>query len=45
MGKPALGQLWMLEDAMRNPNKYGYTPRNDVLEAYETRFTHTASTH
>jgi len=43
-GKPALGQMWVLDDAMRNPGKYGYTPVNDITAAYEMRFTHSFNT-
>eukprot|EP00418_Pyrodinium_bahamense_P005778 CAMPEP_0179019420 /NCGR_PEP_ID=MMETSP0796-20121207/4858_1 /TAXON_ID=73915 /ORGANISM="Pyrodinium bahamense, Strain pbaha01" /LENGTH=813 /DNA_ID=CAMNT_0020715205 /DNA_START=93 /DNA_END=2529 /DNA_ORIENTATION=- len=43
--KPALGQMAQLEDAMRNPSKYGYTnPRNDLAEAFRTRWTHSFNT-
>merc|ERR1719253_1162434 len=41
---PALGQMWQLDDAMKNPKKYGYTSRNNVTEAYRTRWTHSFNT-
>jgi len=43
-GKPALGQMWVLDDAMHNPEKYGYTPINDISAAYEARFIHSFNT-
>jgi len=43
-GKPALGQMWTLDDAMRHPEKYDYTPLNDITAAYEQRFTHSFNT-
>jgi len=42
--KPALAQMWVLDDAMRNPGKYGYTPINDIGSAYAARFTHSFNT-
>jgi len=42
--KPALGQMWVLDDAMRNPEKYGYTPINDISAAYTARFLHSFNT-
>merc|ERR1711920_158792 len=44
-GKPALAQMSQLDDAMRHPGKYGYTPRNDITAAYLSRFTHSFNTH
>jgi len=41
---PALGQMAQLDDAMRNPAKYGYVPKNDITSAYEARFTHSFNT-
>merc|ERR1719223_1928197 len=43
-GKPALGTISQLHDAMHNPKKYGYEPRNDILTAYKTRFTNSFNT-
>jgi hypothetical protein len=43
-GKPALGQMAQLDDAMRNPDKYDYSPKNDILAAYKARFTHSFNT-
>jgi len=43
-GRPALGQIWRLHDAIYNPDSYNYTPRNDLVEAYETRFVHSYNT-
>merc|ERR1719277_2488589 len=42
--KPALAQMAQLDDAMRHPRKYGYTPRNDITTAYLERFTHSFNT-
>merc|ERR1711920_975137 len=42
--KPALAQMLQLDDAMRHPWKYGYTPRNDITTAYLERFTHSFNT-
>jgi len=42
--RPALGQMWTLDDAMRNPRKYGYSPKNDITAAYFARFTHSFNT-
>jgi len=41
---PALGQMAQLDDAMRHPEAYGYTPKNDILEAYRTRWMHSFNT-
>lgn len=41
---PALGQMWQLSDAMNNPEKYGYTPKNDISKAYRERWTHSFNT-
>merc|ERR1719394_2328896 len=43
-GSPALGNMAVLDDAMRNPGKYDYTPVHDITEAYRTRFTHSFNT-
>jgi len=43
-GSPALAQMAQLDDAMRNPKKYGYEPKNDVTAAYGTRWTHSFNT-
>eukprot|EP00429_Kryptoperidinium_foliaceum_P059911 CAMPEP_0176075604 /NCGR_PEP_ID=MMETSP0120_2-20121206/37789_1 /TAXON_ID=160619 /ORGANISM="Kryptoperidinium foliaceum, Strain CCMP 1326" /LENGTH=707 /DNA_ID=CAMNT_0017409311 /DNA_START=50 /DNA_END=2171 /DNA_ORIENTATION=+ len=42
--KPALGQIAALDDGMRNPEKYGYKPKNDITAAYVARFTHSFNT-
>mmetsp|Transcript_50277 Transcript_50277/g.106847 ORF Transcript_50277/g.106847 Transcript_50277/m.106847 type:complete len:720 (-) Transcript_50277:101-2260(-) len=42
--KPALGQMWTLDDAMRHPEEYGYSPVNDITAAYLSRFTHSFNT-
>jgi len=44
LGVPALGQMAQLDDAMFHPEKYGYSPKNDVTAAYKTRFTHSFNT-
>mmetsp|Transcript_89130 Transcript_89130/g.252563 ORF Transcript_89130/g.252563 Transcript_89130/m.252563 type:complete len:653 (-) Transcript_89130:468-2426(-) len=41
---PALGQIWQLDDAMRNPQLYGYTPINNITAAYKARWTHSFNT-
>jgi len=41
---PALGQMWELRNAMRNPMAVGYQPRNDLWKAYEERFVHSVNT-
>mmetsp|Transcript_120290 Transcript_120290/g.335622 ORF Transcript_120290/g.335622 Transcript_120290/m.335622 type:complete len:672 (-) Transcript_120290:79-2094(-) len=43
-GKPALGQIAQLDDAMHNPEKYNYTPRNNITAAYKARFIHSFNT-
>jgi len=43
-GSPALGQMAQLDDAMRNPESYGYTPRNDITAAYKARWVHSFNT-
>eukprot|EP00972_Heterocapsa_arctica_P063690 9398281-Heterocapsa_arctica.AAC.1 len=43
-GSPALGQMWPLRDAFLNPEKYGYTPANDMAEVFRTRFTFSFNT-
>merc|ERR1711920_630077 len=43
-GKPALAQMSQLDDAMRHPGKYDYTPRNNITAAYLERFTHSFNT-
>jgi hypothetical protein len=42
--KPSLGQMWMLRDAMRHPQRYGYKPRHNLSEVYRTRFTNSFNT-
>merc|ERR1712203_561431 len=42
--KPALGQMWQLDDAMKHPEKYDYVPKNNITEAYRTRWTHSFNT-
>ncbi|CAE7380669.1 TDP1 [Symbiodinium natans] len=41
---PGLGQMAALEDGMLHPERYGYEPRNNVSEAYRTRWTHSFNT-
>jgi len=41
---PAIGQMAQLKDAMMNPHKYGYTPNNNIAEAYRTRWTNSFNT-
>jgi len=41
---PALGQMLMLRNAMQHPESVGYTPRNDVWAAYQTRFINSMNT-
>ncbi|CAK8992582.1 unnamed protein product [Durusdinium trenchii] len=41
---PALGQMATLVDAMMNPESYGYEPRNNVTEAFWSRWTHSFNT-
>jgi len=43
-GKPALGQIWRLHDAMHHPEEYGYSPQNNITAAYEARFVHSFNT-
>jgi len=43
-GTPALGQMAQLHDAMHHPENYGYTPKHDILAAYNARFTHSFNT-
>jgi len=43
-GRPALGNMAVLDDAMKNPLKYGYEPKHNISEAYRTRFTHSFNT-
>mmetsp|Transcript_43697 Transcript_43697/g.101974 ORF Transcript_43697/g.101974 Transcript_43697/m.101974 type:complete len:595 (-) Transcript_43697:47-1831(-) len=41
---PGLGQMAALEDGLLFPERYGYEPRNNVSEAYRTRWTHSFNT-
>jgi len=41
---PGLGQMAALEDGLLHPERYGYDPRNNVSEAYRTRWTHSFNT-
>jgi len=41
---PAFGQMVALREAMRNPESVGYTPRNDLWDAYQQRFTNSVNT-
>jgi len=41
---PALGQMWELRVAMKYPQSWGYTPRNDLWTAYRTRFVNSFNT-
>lgn len=43
-GNPALGQIAQLDDAMHFPQRYGYNPRNNIAEAYRTRWMHSFNT-
>jgi len=42
--KPALWQMVELRKAMQSPEDYGYTPMNDLWEAYRTRWTNSYNT-
>merc|ERR1719382_1491642 len=42
--KPALGQMAELREAAQNPEDYGYTPKNDLWAAYQSRFVNSVST-
>merc|ERR1712176_342237 len=42
--KPALGQMLQLRDAMKDPSSVGYTAKNDLWEAYTTRFENSFNT-
>jgi len=42
--KPAIGQMLELRHAMEHPESVGYTPRNDLGEAYRTRFVNSFNT-
>jgi hypothetical protein len=45
-GTPALGQMLMLYDCMKDPKgKGGYTPKNDLWNAYTSRFVNSFNTH
>jgi len=37
---PALGQMYELKAAMLHPSTVGYSPKNDLRDAYENRFHH-----
>merc|ERR1719446_1289227 len=41
---PAVGQMAELRNAMENPAAYGYTPRNNLMEAYSRRFVNSFNT-
>jgi len=41
---PAFGQMDALREAMRNPQSLGYSPRNDLWDAYQQRFTNSVNT-
>merc|ERR1711972_633684 len=41
---PALGQMAELHDAMHHPEKYGYTPKHNITEAYLSRWMHSFNT-
>jgi len=43
-GKPALGQIAALQDAMYHPENYDYTPRNNITAAFEARWVHSFNT-
>jgi hypothetical protein len=42
--KPALGQMWMLRDAIHNPWNYDYKPKHDLGHLYKIRFTNSFNT-
>lgn len=42
--QPALGQMWELRQAMRDPSSVGYEARNDLWSAYKSRFTNSFNT-
>lgn len=41
---PGVGQMLELRHAFLNPEKYNYTPRNDLAAFYNTRFIHSFNT-
>lgn len=41
---PALGQMYEIQQALLNPEEYGYTPRNDLAKFYHTRWIHSFNT-
>jgi len=41
---PGLGQMWTLRDAMRRPDKYGYSPKHDLKAFYNSRFVNSFNT-
>lgn len=43
-GKPGLAQMAQLDDAMHNPEKYDYSPKNNITAAYKARWTHSFNT-
>jgi len=42
--KPALGQMWTLRDAMRQPHKYNYKPKHNLSAFYDERFINSFNT-
>lgn len=43
-GRPGLGQMLSLEEAMLDPSKVDYVPTNDVAKAYRERFINSFNT-
>jgi len=43
-GRPGLGQMLSLEEAMLDPSKVNYVPTNDVAKAYRERFINSFNT-
>jgi len=41
---PGVGQMLELRTAMQNPAAYGYSPNNDLMEAYSQRFVNSFNT-
>lgn len=41
---PALGQMLLIEDAMKSPQKYGYIPKHSLYSAYERRWVNSFNT-
>mmetsp|Transcript_122890 Transcript_122890/g.319569 ORF Transcript_122890/g.319569 Transcript_122890/m.319569 type:complete len:1137 (-) Transcript_122890:122-3532(-) len=42
--RPALGQMLHLQEAIHDPLKYGYQPRNDLVTFFYTRFSNSFNT-